>query len=124
MEKKMSDITLRRKSLILLSKFYQYILNAYGNKSEVTLMCFDDIITLWTSIETIYDLEISTYTYDSVKSIFDSYINENVTFNPRHLDLLKDVTDLEIIRYFFNNFLSNVFGMRNKRSCKKRKKHD
>jgi len=124
MEKKMSDITLRRKSLILSSKVYQYILNAYGNESEVTLMCFDDIITLWTSIETIYDLEISTYTYDSVKSIFDSYINENVTFNPRHLDLLKDVTDLEIIRYFFNNFLSNVFGMRNKRSCKKRKKHD
>ncbi len=120
----MSDITLRRKSLILSSKVYQYILNAYGNESEVTLMCFDDIITLWTSIETIYDLEISTYTYDSVKSIFDSYINENVTFNPRHLDLLKDVTDLEIIRYFFNNFLSNVFGMRNKRSCKKRKKHD
>ena len=45
-EEKMSDITLRRKSLILSPKIYQYILETYGNESEPALICFEDILSL------------------------------------------------------------------------------
>ena len=45
-EEKMSDITLRRKSLILSPKIYKYILVTFGNESELASICFEDILTL------------------------------------------------------------------------------
>src|SRR6266542_4301222 len=91
-------------------------------------MCFDDILTLRIYIDATHDLEISACTYNSITSTFDLYIKGNMAFNPRHFDLLKKVTDLEIIRNFFDDFLSAIFGMRpssrNKKHNKKRKKLD
>ena len=45
-EEKMSDITLRRKSLILSPKVYQYLLLTYGRESELAIMCLEDILIL------------------------------------------------------------------------------
>ena len=42
-EEKMSDITLRRKSLILSPKIYKYILVNFGNESELASICFDTL---------------------------------------------------------------------------------
>src|ERR1044071_7959282 len=87
-------------------------------------MCFDDILTLRIYIDTTPDF-MSTYARDSIMSTFDLYINEKVPFNPNHLDLLKEVTNLEIVGCFFDHFLPAIFGMdspRNKRLNKKRKK--
>ncbi|CAI2166895.1 5736_t:CDS:1 [Funneliformis geosporum] len=119
----MSDITKRRKSLILSQKVYQYILITYGNKSELTLMCFDDILTLRIFIDIEHESELSEYTYNSIKSTFDLYSKANVPYNPAQLDLLKQATGLEIIRPFFDNFLPTVIGFK-KKSSKKRKKLD
>jgi len=114
-EEKMSDITLRRKSLILSPKIYQYILDTYGNESELALMCFEDILTLRVYIDMPRNSEapeISTCTYDSITSTFDSYIKAKVAFKPKYLDLLQKASSLEIVKPFFENFLPSVFGMR------------
>ena len=81
-EEKISDITLRRKSLILSPKIYQYILDTYGNESELALMCFEDILSLRVYIDMPRNPnvpKISTCTHDSITSIFDSYIKAKVT---------------------------------------------
>ncbi|CAG8748585.1 8524_t:CDS:1, partial [Funneliformis mosseae] len=109
-EEKMSDITLRRKSLILSQKVYQYILNTYGNKSELTLMCFEDILTLRIFIDSEHESELSTCTYNSIISTFDLYRKANVSYIPTQLNLIKQATSLEIIRPFFDSFLPTIFG--------------
>ncbi|CAI2164551.1 12874_t:CDS:1 [Funneliformis geosporum] len=119
----MSDITKRRKSLILSQKVYQYILNTYGNKSELTLMCFEDILTLRIFIDTEHESELSECTYDSIKSTFDLYNKASVPYKPAQLDLLKQATNFEIIRPFFDDFLPTIFGFKSKPK-KKRKKLD
>ncbi|CAG8605540.1 12059_t:CDS:1, partial [Funneliformis mosseae] len=43
-EEKISDMESRRKSLILSPRVYQFILDTYGHQSELTLMCFEDIL--------------------------------------------------------------------------------
>ncbi|POG83181.1 hypothetical protein GLOIN_2v1490054 [Rhizophagus irregularis DAOM 181602=DAOM 197198] len=127
-EEKMSDITLRRKSLILSPKIYQYVLRTYSKDSELTVICFEDILTLRIYIDSPRNLEeISTCTRDSIISVFDSYIKENVLFKPKYLDLLQKATSLEIIKPFFEIFLPTIFGMkptskRGKSTPKKRKK--
>src|SRR3954447_6424941 len=113
-EEKMSDIALRRKSLILSPKIYQYILNTYGNKSELALMCFEDILSLRVYIDMPSNLDtpkILFFTHDSIMFIFDSYITAKVAFKPKYLNLLQKVSSLEIIKPFFENFLPSVFGM-------------
>ncbi|CAB5210146.1 unnamed protein product [Rhizophagus irregularis] len=109
----MSDITLRRKSLILSPKIYQYVLKTYSKYSELTVICFEDILTLRIYIDNPRNLEeISTCTRDSIISVFDSYIKENVLFKPKYLDLLQKATSLEIIKPFFKIFLPTIFGMK------------
>jgi hypothetical protein len=119
-EKKISDITLRKKFPIFSEKVYRYILNTYGNESELTLLCFDNIFTLRVYIDITYGMDISTYAYNSIISSFNLYVNGNVAFNPKHLDLLKKVTNLDIINKFFDFFFPTVFGTKNKK-YKKRK---
>ena len=130
-EEKMTDITLRRKSLILSPKIYLYILNTYGNESELALMCFEDILTLRVYIDMPRNLEvpeISTCTRNSITSTFDSYIKAKVAFKPKYLNLLQKASSLEIVKPFFENFLPSVFGMkpttksRKTNNTKKRKK--
>jgi len=108
-EEKMSDITLRRKSLILSPKVYQYILISY-KESELPVMCFEDILALRIYIDNPRNLdEISTCTRDSIISVFESYIKAKVPFKPKYLDLLQKATSLEIIKPFFEVFLPTVF---------------
>ncbi|CAB4445488.1 unnamed protein product [Rhizophagus irregularis] len=96
--------------------------------SELTVICFEDILTLRIYIDSPRNLEeISTCTRDSIISVFDSYIKENVLFKPKYLDLLQKATSLEIIKPFFEIFLPTIFGMkptskRGKSTPKKRKK--
>jgi len=130
-EEKMSDITLRRKSLILSPKVYQYILISY-KESELPVMCFEDILALRIYIDNPRNLdEISTCTRDSIISVFESYIKAKVPFKPKYLDLLQKATSLEIIKPFFEVFLPTVFKMkptpkvsksRKSNNSKKRKK--
>lgn len=127
-EEKMSDIALRRKSLILSPKIYQYILDTYGNKSELALMCFEDILFLRVYIDIPSNPDISeilSFTHDSIMSIFDSYIKAKVAFKPKCLNLLQKASSLEIIKPFFENFLPSVFGMKpinQSNNTKKRKR--
>jgi hypothetical protein len=122
-EEKMSDITLRRKSLILSPKIYQYILKTYSKDSELTVMCFEDILTIRIYIDNPRNLEeISTCTRDSIISVFDSYIKENVPFKPEYLDSLSKATSLEIIKPFFEVFLPTIFGMKPTSKISKRGK--
>jgi hypothetical protein len=133
-EEKMSDIALRRKSLILSPKIYQYILDTYGSESELALMCFEDILSLRVYIDIPRNPEvpeISNCTRDSITSTFDSYIKAKVAFKPKYLDLLQKASSLEIVKPFFENFLPSVFGMkpapktsksRKTNNAKKRKK--
>jgi hypothetical protein len=115
-EEKMSDITLRRKSLILSPKVYQYVLSL---ESEIATICLEDILTLRIYIDNPRNLdEISTCTCDSIISVFDSYIKAKVPFKPKYLDLLKKATSLEIIKPFFEVFLPTVFEMKLKPSSK------
>jgi hypothetical protein len=124
-EEKMSDIALRRKSLILSPKIYQYILDTYGNDSELSLMCFEDILSLRVYIDMPHNPDIPkilTFTHDSITSIFDSYIKAKVAFKPKYLNLLQKASSLEIIKPFFENFLPSVFGMKPTPKTKKRKR--
>jgi len=111
-EEKMSDITLRRKSLILSPKVYQYILLTYGRESELAIMCLEDILILRIYIDNPNVEEISTCTRDSIISVFDSYIKAKVPYKPKYLDLLQKATSLEIIKPFYEVFLPTVFGMK------------
>ncbi|PKK70687.1 hypothetical protein RhiirC2_829600 [Rhizophagus irregularis] len=81
-EEKMSDITLRRNSLILSPKIYLYVLKTYSKDFEFKVICFEDILTLRIYIGNPRNLEeISTCTRDSIISVFDSYIkkkNQNI----------------------------------------------
>ena len=89
----MSDITLRRKSLILSPKVCQYVLSL---DADVAVMCFEDILTLRIYIDNPRNLDgISTCTRDSIISIFDSYIKAKVPFKPKYLDLLKKANSLD-----------------------------
>ncbi|CAB5378431.1 unnamed protein product [Rhizophagus irregularis] len=94
----MSDITLRRNSLILSPKIYLYVLKTYSKDFEFKVICFEDILTL------------------------RIYIG-----NPRNLEEISTSTSLEIIKPFFEIFLPTIFGMkptskRGKSAPKKRKK--
>jgi hypothetical protein len=82
MEEKMCDIVLRRKSLILSPRIYQYILVTYGNESELASMCFEDILILRVYIDMPQIPEIPACTLDSITSIFDLYVKTRVTFQP------------------------------------------
>jgi hypothetical protein len=115
-EEKMSDIKLRRKSLILSPKVYQYVLSL---ESEIAVVCFEDIFNLRIYIENLRNLDgISTCTRDSIISIFDLYIKAKVPFKPIYLDLLKKANSLEIIKPFFEVFLPTVFDMKLKLSSR------
>jgi len=111
----MSVITLRRKSLILSPKIYQYILVNFGNESDLASICFEDILTLRIYIDMLRNPEtpeMSTCTRKSIVSIFNTCIEAKVAFKPKYLDLLRKSTSLEIIKPFFENFLPSVFGMK------------
>jgi len=115
-EEKMSDITLRRKSLILSPKVYQYVLSL---DSEIATICFEDILILRIYIDNLRNSEeMSTCTRDSIISVFDSYIRAKVPFKPKYLDLLKKAISLEIIKPFFEVFLPTVFEMKLKPNSK------
>ena len=116
-EEKMSDITLRRKSLILSPKIYQYVL---GLESEIAIMCFEDILILRIYIDNLRNSEeISTCTRESIISVFDSYIKAKVPFKPKYLDLLKKANNLEeILKPFFEVFLPTIFEMKLKPGSK------
>ena len=80
-EEKMSDITLRRKSLILSPKIYQYILATFGNESELASICLEDILSLRIYIDMPHNTEspeMSTCTRESIISIFNSYMEAKV----------------------------------------------
>lgn len=135
MEEKMSEITKRRKSLILSPKVYQYILVTYGNNSELASMCFEDILTIRIYVDIRLNdsefPEVSMCTYDSIISTCNLYIKEKVAYKPKYLGLLRRATSMEIIKPFFDNFLPPIFGMeqaskmskgRNPNLTKKRRK--
>ena len=106
----MSNITLRRKSLILSPKVYQYILFAYGD-TELPSMCFEDILIMrnYIDVDLTHVLEVSTC--DSITSTFNLYVKEKVSFKPKYLNILQKATSMEIINPFFDDFLPSVFGI-------------
>ncbi|CAG8581889.1 5931_t:CDS:2 [Funneliformis mosseae] len=113
-DQKVNDMNLRRKSLILSPKVYQYFLETFGVNSEICRMCFEDLLTLRIYIDEpriLEDNKISPVTYDSIVKTFNLYVTENVTFEPEHMDLLQSATSPELIRPFFEKFLPSVFGM-------------
>src|ERR1044071_3384284 len=92
---------------ILSLKVYQYILETYGKESGLTSMCFDDILLLRVHIDIPLNVEVGKMlpcTCDSIKAIYDLYVNEKVPFRPEHIDLLKKTTSLELIQPFFESF--------------------
>src|SRR5688572_18421308 len=112
-EEKMKDITSRRKSLILSPTIYQYILDSYGNESELALMCFEDILSLRVYIDMPRNPdvpEISTFTHNSITSIFNSYIKAKVAFKPEYLNLLQKELSVNFREYFMNFYKEVVMN--------------
>ncbi|GBC44127.2 hypothetical protein GLOIN_2v1469324 [Rhizophagus irregularis DAOM 181602=DAOM 197198] len=70
-EEKMSDITLRRKSLILSPKIYQCVLKTYSKDSELTVICFEEIHEIWKKYRLFHHLATSL---EIIKPFFEIFL--------------------------------------------------
>ncbi|CAG8708465.1 12558_t:CDS:1 [Funneliformis mosseae] len=76
----------RRKSLILSPQIYEFILNTYGNESDLTLMCFKDILFLKIYYDDPLNASLAqSSTTESIDAIYDIYKQKI----PKNIELLK-----------------------------------
>ena len=111
--------TTRMRSLIINSNVYYWILKSYGPNSELTQICFDDILEsrVWVDIkmqETSNRKLLEGYTtcaFNSVCSIYLEYCNGKVPFQQKHLQYLRLTNNDEILKPFFGISLPTIFDL-------------
>ena len=100
--------TKKIRSLSVHSNVYYWILKKYGPNSEITQMCFDDIIEsrIWIDLKLQENLELeipenlTNCAFNSICSIYLEFCNDKVPFKPRHLQYLHLANNVEITKPF------------------------
>ena len=109
--------TTKLRSLSVHSNVYYWILESFGPNSELTRMCFDDILEsrVWIDLKLReYNNRLpGRYTDDlnSICSIYLEYCNGMVPFQPNHLNYLRMTGNDEILGPFFGITLPVIYHL-------------
>ena len=88
--------TKKVKSLSVHSNFYYWVLKKYGPNSEITQMCFEDILEsrIWVNLK-LQEIprrnvpkNLATAAFNSICSIYLEFCNEKVPFRTNYLSYL------------------------------------
>ncbi|CAG8719267.1 1138_t:CDS:1, partial [Funneliformis mosseae] len=100
------DDVSRKKSLILTPKAYHFILQTYGERSELTMKCFKDLL----AFKVYFNDSINPLQYKySINVAFKLY-NERIYYKPEHIKLLRQAKALVLLQPFFNVFIPKAFN--------------
>ena len=111
--------TKKVRSLSVHSNFYYWVLKKYGPNSEITQMCFGDILEsrIWVDLK-LQEIpkrdipgRLTESAFNAICSIYLEFCNENVPFKPHHLQYLQLANNEEIINPLFGVHLPIVFGL-------------
>ncbi|CAI2174320.1 20319_t:CDS:2 [Funneliformis geosporum] len=100
----------RQKSFIFSPIIYEFLLKNYGSKSDLSLMCFKDILALRIYFDDPKNLDlanISTYTFDYILEVYNLY-KESIEYLPEHLELLNRAKSSDVIKPFLENFVPKI----------------
>src|SRR5581483_5713043 len=107
------------RSLSVHSNVYYWILKKYGSNSEITQMCFEDIIEsrIWIDLKLQENLELkvpenlTNCAFNSICSIYLEFCNDKVPFKSDYLQYLQMANNEEIIKPIFKVHLPILFGL-------------
>ncbi|CAI2165581.1 14146_t:CDS:2 [Funneliformis geosporum] len=107
------------RSLTVHSNLYYWILKSFGPSSEITQLCFDDIVESRTWIDIKLQeipqrevpVRLTTRAFNSICSIYLEFCNDKVPFKPSYLPYLQLVNQNEIIEPLFGVCLPMIFGL-------------